>query len=78
MTKQRCTTYVFSRYQGGPISEVLSYNSKEVELIFEDEVDSENEISVGKYVKDNLIHMRLEKKSMMDLKEVLIDTVLEG
>ena len=33
---------------------VLSYNSEEVELKFEDKVDSENEISVGKDVKDKV------------------------
>ena len=38
---------------------VLSYNSEEVELKFEDKVDSENEISVGKDVNDK-IYVRVE------------------
>ena len=39
--------------------EVLVYNSKEVELQFGVEGDSENEISVGKYVKTK-VYVRVD------------------
>ena len=43
--------YALSLKCRGIDDEVLRYSSKEVELQFEDEVDGENEINVGKYVK---------------------------
>ena len=44
-------TYTLALKCRGIDDESLGYNSKEFELLFEDEVDSENDISVGKYVK---------------------------